>query len=105
MYHSFISAMINTMEQEIGLVTNGLRSLFNSATDIFVDPLNKECEVKVSIDEYQGEFEGRLVSANIHYILVDYCDTYPFKYVFSYQFITSRPGRRRIQRDISSMQA
>ncbi|MBP7850152.1 MAG: hypothetical protein KA053_07750 [Lentimicrobiaceae bacterium] len=93
------------MEQEIGLVTNGLRSLFNSATDIFVDPLNKECEVKVSIDEYQGEFEGRLVSANIHYILVDYCDTYPFKYVFSYQFITSRPGRRRIQRDISSMQA
>ena len=50
---------------------------------------------KVSIDEYQGEFEGRLVSANIHYILVDYCDTYPFKYVFSYQFITSRPCFQR----------
>ena len=66
-------------------VTSGLSKLFASANDIFIDTTNKECEVSVSIDDFQGEIMERLVEDKVHYFMVDYCDTYPYKYVFSYQ--------------------
>jgi hypothetical protein len=73
------------MEFERQTVEAGLRKLFTSATDIFIDTNVKECEVKISVDEYQGELVGQLFENGIRFNMVDYCDIYPFKYVFSYK--------------------
>ncbi len=73
------------MENEVSRVKNCLRGIFTSASDIYVDPDIKECEVKVSGDEYQGEIFERLVGDNVYLEMVDFCDTYPYKYVFSYK--------------------
>jgi hypothetical protein len=73
------------METEIAVVETGLKKLFQSASDIFIDPHLKECEVKVSVDEFQGEITGRIFENGVQYNMVDYCDIYPFKYVFSYK--------------------
>lgn len=73
------------METEINQVKGCLKGIFQSASDIFVDPQTKECEVKISIDDYQGEINHHLIENNIKLLMVDYCDVYPFKYVFSYR--------------------
>jgi hypothetical protein len=73
------------MEIEKQSVEAGLRLLFNSASDIFIDTEIKECEVKISVDEYQGELREMLFENGMQFSMVDYCDIYPFKYVFSYK--------------------
>jgi hypothetical protein len=75
------------METEKTVIESGLRSLFATASDIFIDPSIKECEVKISVDEFQGEILGNLYESGIRFNMVDYCDTYPFKYVFSYKLV------------------
>lgn len=79
------------MEQEIQQVSRGLSGLFTSASDIFIDTDLKECEVKVSVDDFRGEIDERLVDSHVHYFMVDYCDTFPYKYVFSYKLKKSVP--------------
>ncbi|MCF8228963.1 MAG: hypothetical protein K9G58_02255 [Bacteroidales bacterium] len=64
-----------------------LKRVFQTASDVFIDPGTKECEVKVSIDEYQGEIEHQIIENKVKLKMVDFCDTYPFKYVFSYKTI------------------
>lgn len=73
------------MEIEREKVEAGLRNLFTSASDIFIDTDFKECEVKISVDEFQGELRGKLFENGLQFNMVDYCDIYPFKYVFSYK--------------------
>ncbi|MCF8302600.1 MAG: hypothetical protein K9I94_04920 [Bacteroidales bacterium] len=75
------------MEHEKLQVRQSLINLFESASDIFVDPATKECEVKVSVDEYQGEISGLLYDNNVKLEMIDYWDTYPYKYVFSYKTV------------------
>lgn len=65
-----------------------LRQAFSSANDIFIDPQSKECEAKISVDEYEGEFDHFIISNKVKLKLIDYNDTYPFKYVFSYKTIS-----------------
>ncbi len=72
------------MKTEIKQVEGCLKNLFETASDIFVDTQTKECEVKISVDDYQGEIDHTLIENKIRLKMVDYCDTYPFKYVFSY---------------------
>ncbi len=66
-------------------VTQSLKKLFASASDIFVDPSTKECEVKISVDDFQGEIREKLIEDGIHFRMVDFWDNYPFKYIFEYQ--------------------
>ncbi len=73
---------MTTEKQQISKV---LRKLFESASDIYVDTKIKECEVRVDIDEFQGEINGRLHEGNVWLEMVDYIDIYPYKYVFSYK--------------------
>lgn len=75
------------MNTEIKQVEGCLKNLFESATDIFVDTQSKECEVKISVDDYLGEFDNTLIDNKVKLKMVDFCDTYPFKYVFSYNTI------------------
>ena len=58
-----------------------------TANDIFVDPDQHECEVKVSVDEFEGEITRHLYGHGVKLNMVDFSDTYPFKYVFSYRII------------------
>lgn len=75
------------MEKEITKVKECLQRTFKSASDIFIDPSSGECEVKVSVDEFEGEISRRLFSNGVKLSMVDYNDTYPFKYVFSYTMV------------------
>ncbi|MBN3034705.1 MAG: hypothetical protein JW861_03910 [Bacteroidales bacterium] len=70
--------------EEMHLVRKCLRESFRTASDIFVDTTTRECEVTISVDEYQGELPGYLVAGDVVLSMVDFCDTFPFKYVFSY---------------------
>jgi len=72
------------MESEILHVEKSLKETFSSASNIYVDPVNKECEVTISVDDFQGEIEERLFENGVFLTMVDYCDTYPYKYVFNY---------------------
>ncbi len=65
-------------------VSQSLKKLFTSASDIFVDPITKECEVKISVDEFKGEITEKLIEDGIHFQMVDFWDNYPFKYIFQY---------------------
>lgn len=73
------------MKNEIKQVSKGLQGLFASAADIYINTDLKECEVQISVDEFRGEISERLVDSNVHFFMVDYWDTYPYKYVFSYK--------------------
>jgi hypothetical protein len=73
------------MEIEKRHIEGSLKKLFETASDIFIDTMSKECEVKISVDEFQGEIPGRLYENGVQFNMIDYCDIYPFKYVFSYR--------------------
>ncbi len=72
------------MTSEINKVEKSLKGSFHSASNIYVDPISKECEVTISIDDFQGEIEERLYENGVFLTMVDYCDTFPYKYVFNY---------------------
>jgi hypothetical protein len=72
------------MSTEENNVRYSLKKLFNSASDIFVDSDTKVCEVKISVDEFQGELREVLIDSGIRFQMVDFWDNYPFKYVFQY---------------------
>ena len=76
------------MIAELDRVNKSLKKLFPSAYDIFIDPLNKECELKISVDEFLGELTEKLVEDGIRFQMVDYWDVLPFKYVFEYQVLS-----------------
>ena len=65
-------------------VEKSLKAVFQTASNIYVDPETKECEVTISIDEYQGELRDFYVENGVQLKMIDYCDVYPFKYVFSF---------------------
>lgn len=71
--------------QEQFKIKKSLKKLFPTASQIFVDTAVKECSVIISIDDYQGQFEGFLFEDEVQYKMVDFNDNYPFKYVFAYQ--------------------
>lgn len=73
------------MNTEVTKVTDSLRKIFETASDIYVDTKTKECEAKISVDEFQGEITGKLFESGVQFIMVDYWDTLPFKYVFQYR--------------------
>lgn len=73
------------MSNEVIKVTDSLRKLFETASDIYVDIQTKECEARISVDEFQGEITSRLYEGGVQFLMVDYWDTYPFKYVFQYR--------------------
>jgi hypothetical protein len=72
------------MIMEINKVEETLRKSFESASNIYVNPITKECEVTISIDDYQGELSSKMYENGVCLEMVDYCDVYPFKYVFKY---------------------
>ncbi len=72
------------METEASKVSQSLKKLFLSASDVYVDTESKECEAKISVDEFRGEITERLFESGFQFVMVDYWDTYPFKYVFHY---------------------
>lgn len=74
------------MNAEETRVTDSLRKLFVTASDIYVDTKNKECEAKISVDEFRGEITEKLFESGVQFTMVDYWDTLPFKYVFQYRF-------------------
>lgn len=78
------------MNEETTLVTNSLKKLFSSASDIYVDTETKECEAKISVDEFRGEISGRLFESGVQFTMVDYWDTLPFKYIFEYKINTRK---------------
>jgi hypothetical protein len=69
---------------EIEIVTNALKNLFSSASDIYVDTAYRECELKVSAEDFQGEISSCLFENEIRFEMVDFWDNYPYKYVFGY---------------------
>lgn len=73
------------MNEEANKVASSLKKLFVSASDIYVDTKNKECEVKISVDEFKGEITERLIESGVQFWMIDYWDTLPFKYVFKYR--------------------
>ena len=73
------------MNSEVTKVTDSLRKLFETASDIYVDTKTKECEARISVDEFRGEITDRLFEGGVQFLMVDYWDTYPFKYVFEYR--------------------
>ena len=73
------------MNSEVYKVASSLRNSFESASNIFVDPVNKECEVTVSVDDFQGEIYGFLINNGVKLQMIDYSDILPFKYVFKYK--------------------
>ncbi|MBU2650173.1 MAG: hypothetical protein KKA81_04500 [Bacteroidetes bacterium] len=72
------------MEDEAQQVIRCLQAAFASASDIYVDTELKECEAKVSVDDFRGEISGKFSEMGITLEMVDFCDTFPYKYVFSY---------------------
>jgi hypothetical protein len=75
------------MENEIQLVTQCLKNLFASASDIFVDPKTKECEVKISVEDFRGDITEQLFDSGYGFRMIDYWDNLPFKYIFEYRKI------------------
>jgi hypothetical protein len=73
------------MVTEVNKVEESLRKSFISASNIYVDTNAKACEVTISIDEYQGEIQGKLFENGVSLEMIDYCDVYPYKYVFEYK--------------------
>ncbi|HPE55902.1 MAG TPA: hypothetical protein PK904_05870 [Bacteroidales bacterium] len=76
-------------------VEHALRSAFSSASQIYVDTVNHECEVYVSVDEFIGEISQTILSDSVYFKMVDYCDTLPYKYVFNYTFKVNKTNRLR----------
>lgn len=72
------------MNSEISKVKLSLKNSFQSASNIYVDSVNKECEVTVSMDDYQGAINGFIVNDDVKLKMIDYSDIYPFKYIFYY---------------------
>ncbi len=72
------------MDQEENLVIKCLKNTFESANDIYVDTSIRECEVKVSVDDYHGEIVNKISGKGIILEMVDFCDVFPYKYIFSY---------------------
>ena len=72
------------METEAEKVRECLQGTFISASDIFIDTSVRECEVKVSVDEFEGEIVRKIYGNGVKLDMVDFSDIYPFKYVFSY---------------------
>jgi len=75
------------MDNEIQLVTQALKNLFSSASDIFVDPNTKECEVKISVEDFRGDITEQLFDSGFGFKVIDYWDNLPFKYIFEYRKI------------------
>lgn len=75
------------MNAEVEKVTDSLKKLFVTASDIYVDTENKECEAKISVDEFRGDITEKLFEGGVQFTMVDYWDTLPFKYVFEYRII------------------
>ena len=73
------------MKNETYFIERSLKKFFSSGYNIFVDTESKECEVYISVDDYQGELEPLLCENGVKFNMVDLCDNYPFKYVFQYQ--------------------
>jgi hypothetical protein len=73
------------METEVVKVKKCLEGTFITASDIYIDTRMRECEVKVSVDEFEGEIIRKIYGNGIKLDMVDFSDIYPFKYVFSYQ--------------------
>ncbi|NCA86485.1 MAG: hypothetical protein EOM83_13090 [Clostridia bacterium] len=69
---------------ETDQVTGALRKVFTSASDIYVDTETKECEAKISVDEFRGDITERLFADGVQFKVIDFWDTYPFKYVLQY---------------------
>lgn len=72
------------MATEIEQVEHGLRMAFASASNIYVDTNTSECEVFISVDDFQGEIDSTIYTEGVYLKMVDYCDTYPYKYIFNY---------------------
>jgi hypothetical protein len=73
------------MMDETYFIEFSLKKFFPSGYNIFVDTETKECEVYVSVDDYQGELETLVGDNGVKFNMVDLCDDYPFKYIFQYQ--------------------
>jgi len=73
------------MSTESTTVAESLKKLFHTAYDIYVNTATKECEAKISVDEFQGEITEKLYQDGVQFIMVDYWDSLPFKYVFEYK--------------------
>jgi len=77
------------MEAVENSVYKCIRGTFTSASDIFIDTNAQECEVKVSVDEFEGEINRKIMGNGVKLLMVDYSDVYPYKYVFSYSMLRS----------------
>jgi len=67
-------------------VTQSLKKMFPSAYNVFVDENVKYCEISISVDDFQGTISQKLTENGIQFEMIDYWDSYPFKYVFSYRY-------------------
>lgn len=76
------------MVEEQVKIKKSLINLFPSAHDIFVDTELQECSVQISVDEFIDNLSERLLNDNIFFTVVDFNDTYPYKYVFEYRYDT-----------------
>jgi hypothetical protein len=77
------------MEVEKNSVYKCIQGTFTSASDIFIDTSIQECEVTVSVDEFEGEINRKIMGNGVKLLMVDYSDVYPYKYVFSYSLLRS----------------
>ncbi len=73
------------MDTESERIASSLKKLFSTASDIYVNTTTKECEAKISVDEFRGEITERMYQDGIQFSMVDYWDSLPFKYVFEYR--------------------
>jgi hypothetical protein len=73
------------MTTEASQVTSSLKKLFTTAYNVYVDTQSKECEAMISVDEFRGEITEKMYQDGIQFIMVDYWDNLPFKYVFEYK--------------------
>jgi hypothetical protein len=73
------------MNSDLFKIEKILKLTFKSASNIYIDAETQECEVTLSVDDYHGELDGYLVGDGVSLKMVDYCDVYPYKYVFSFK--------------------
>lgn len=73
------------MTTEASQVTSSLKKLFTTAYNVYVDTACKECEAMISVDEFRGEISEKMYQDGIQFIMIDYWDNLPFKYVFEYK--------------------
>ena len=73
------------MNTEATKVSDSLRKLFPTASNIFVDTQNKECEVHISVDDFRGIINEKLFEDGVQFLMIDYWDNLPFKYIFEYK--------------------